>query len=993
VRPPKLALRMAAGSIAVAATLALGVAGAAAAPNPGFGTHFDVLPGLPNLSPTSNAPFEQAEDGPQTANVPTLAWVGEDVRLVACDDAIKPNPIDLPSIDFQQANWSSGTGGDLWTGDQAAAPAFDGSSTNNLYTDNTSSAFFFPPTGVDETRNGCVSADISSVHAGLDEVTLSVTDEGYTGGPPVVVLNGKANGVILDPEVVYQEQFIVIWMTANAPKITEASDSTIEYPTTAGGVASTASQITPVVGAKNLADFLGDGSTPGTFASLDQWGQESGNAFCRSFPGPGDDPFFPCANLTPDTNNGLVQIRVTGSFPIEDQPPATTNEQYFQGITGGGNPSSITLPTQWVALANLMAESSTSYQGTNGSLWDIHGSPTNVLAVMGHAGNGPISAATTVAGLCQYDGTLFNQTTDVVDDCLSTGGTTPTGNPYAFSRVFGDVTSVGNTIGPYDAEAPNATLLSDGNLNTDDAPMPALPVTVSIAKGGLGGLYGISKWLVYSHDFDGAGTDPNGNPIGSPLVAPTDKTALTSTGTANLYNPYYQEYIPSTERPISEASGVTGVYDGGNAASSGDDFPGFSDGYTDPYTFWTALKGSTTDSKPVSNGCLEFDSNVKGADEEFVDQNPVDEGGIVEGTTTGPINRDHPTGVYPDGLFYYATPDDPTSILVYTDERGEAYVDYNPGIGWYNSIGPDGNGACDLQGLYGKAIGTSSISASVQYPYEEVPYNTSSLVSNTLVKTVDSEWSKTLTAYPKSNLSPNEISVVVAHAQNVNGEPFSGEEVCVGVPANDSVWWDDENPLTVTTPAIDTTGSKGDAGNTSNNTCGWTGTAGNVAFDVSGSDGQTNVDVQAVYVAEHITRDVNIPVLGQQDPVSSVPATVLPGDGTDVVNTNIASGVAGSTGSNSTGSAPVTPVTAVTPSIQAKTANVCKVESVRLSSKLGKFSVSFKLSCSTAKSESVTIRAYRANGKVLRTYKETVKTGKTVKLAIGRKVARVTVIA
>jgi hypothetical protein len=612
---------MAAGSIAVAATLALGVAGAAAAPNPGFGTHFDVLSGLPNLSPTANAPFEQAEDGPQTANVPTLAWVGEDVRLVACDDAIKANPLDLPSIDFQQANWSSGTGGDLWTGDQAAAPAFDSTGSNNLYVLNTSSAFFFPPTGVDETRNGCVSADISSVHAGLDEVDLNVTDEGVNYPPTRGTRENAVVGptVTLDPQTVYSEQFIVIWMTANPPKITEASTSTIDNPTTAGGVASTASQITPVVGAKNLADFLGDGSTPGTFASLDQWGQESGNAFCRSFPGPGDDPFFPCANLTPDTNNGLVQIRVTGSFPVEDQPPAMTNEQFFQGITGGGNPTSITLPTQWVALANLMAESSTSYQGTNGSLWDIHGSPTNVLAVMGHAGNGKASAGppATPAGLCQYDGTLFNQTTDVVDDCLSTGGTTPTGNPYAFSRVFGDVTSVGNTIGPYDAEAPNATLLSDGNLNTDDAPMPALPVTLSIAKGGLGGLYGISKWLVYSHDFDGVGLDHAGNPIGSPLASPSPTTALTSTGTANLYNPYYQEYIPSTERPISEASGITGVYDGGNAASSGDDFPGFSDGYTDPYTFWTALKGSTTDSKPVSNGCLEFDDNVDGTTRDF----------------------------------------------------------------------------------------------------------------------------------------------------------------------------------------------------------------------------------------------------------------------------------------------------------------------------------------------------------------------------------------
>jgi hypothetical protein len=60
---------MAAGSIAVAATLALGVAGAAAAPNPGFGTNFPVLAGVNNVSPlftdvSAVLPLEQAEDGP-----------------------------------------------------------------------------------------------------------------------------------------------------------------------------------------------------------------------------------------------------------------------------------------------------------------------------------------------------------------------------------------------------------------------------------------------------------------------------------------------------------------------------------------------------------------------------------------------------------------------------------------------------------------------------------------------------------------------------------------------------------------------------------------------------------------------------------------------------------------------------------------------------------------------------------------------------------------
>jgi hypothetical protein len=973
---------MAAGSIAVAATLALGVAGAAAAPNPGFGTNFPVLAGVNNVSPlftdvSAVLPIEQAEDGPQTANVPTLAWVGEDVRLVACDDAIAANPLGLNSIDLQQANWSSGAGNDLWTGDQAAAPAFDSTGSNNLDVLNTSSAFFFPPNGVDDQRKGCVSADISSVHAGLDEVSVNVTDEGI-GGP--------VRGIALDPQVVYSEQFIVIWMTANTPKITEASTTSLSYPTTAGdnGTPSPTSQLT-TTGLKNLGTFLGDGSTPGTFASLDQWGQDKAYN-CGGFIPLIRDPDFECANDTPTTNNGLVQVRVTGSFPIEDQPPATTNANYFKTITGGANPSYITLPNQYVALANLMAASSTEYQGKDGGLWDIHGSPTNTLAVQGHAGDGP-AASHYPAGLCQYDGTLFNQTTDVVDDCLSTGGTSPTGNPFAFSRVFGDVTSVGFTIGPYDAQAPNATLLSDGTLNTDDAPMPALPVTVSIGKGGLGGVYGVSKWLIYSHDFDGSAA--------SPLSLPTSTSALTSTGTANLYNPYYQEYIPSTQRPISEASGITGVYNGGGAASSGDDFVGFSDGHTSPYTFWTALDGSTTDKTPVSNGCLEYDSTIDGGTtREFDHQNPSDANGIVEGTTT--VTQDGHTFQVPNGLFYYGTPDYPTSVVVYTDERGEAYVDYNPGTGWYNSITADGNGACDLQGLYGKAIGTSSITATANYPYESVPYGPIG-TSNTLVKTVDSEWSKTLTAYPKGNLSGNNISVVVAHGQNVNGEPFSGEEVCVQAPANESVTFDDENPLTVTTPPIDTTGSSQVGTTTLNNyACGITGTAGNVAFDVSGSNNPTNVDVQALFVAEHIYRDVNIPALGQSGSVSSTsPPGVLPGD---PINTAVQSGASGSAGSSSNGtsttsnnSGPATTVSNNSGTVVA--VNVCKVEGVRLQSKHGKYFVTFKLSSSTLKSASVTIKAFKANGKLLHTYRLTAATNKTLKVSLSGKVHRVTVVA
>ena len=96
VRPPKLAIRAAMGALIATAILAVGAVSASAAPNPGFGTPgTQIVPSGPSPNDgANNFPFsypfnlEAAADGPQTANVPTLAWVGEDVRLVACDNDI-----------------------------------------------------------------------------------------------------------------------------------------------------------------------------------------------------------------------------------------------------------------------------------------------------------------------------------------------------------------------------------------------------------------------------------------------------------------------------------------------------------------------------------------------------------------------------------------------------------------------------------------------------------------------------------------------------------------------------------------------------------------------------------------------------------------------------------------------------------------------------------------------------------------------------------------
>jgi len=979
VRPPKLAIKTALGGLCAVAVLALGAVSASAAPNPGFGTpFFPVGPGVFNTAPIANGfaqPFEQVEDGPQTSNVPILAWVGEDVRLVSCDDNILPNPLNDRGIAFQQASWNT----NLWTGDQAyqSTPTFDGSQSTNFYLTNTGSASFFFPTGVDNAgylpHKGCTSADISSLHAGLDEVTLNVYQQSLEGGNQILgTTNSPAGGpgLNLDPTPVFSQQFIVIWMTANKPVLTESSVHSLGFPTTAGStntVAAPSDQLT-ATGHTNATGFLGDEGPPdlttplGTFSALDAWGADS--------------PFEPFdfidhgGNDTPLANNGLVDIKVTGSFPIEDLAPATTNANYFAPVTGGtANPGSITLPDQWPALATLMATSSTQYTSdgstTGGGLWDIHGGPTNTLAVDGHAGPGGGPFA-----VCKNDGTNFLQPTDVVDDCVSAGGV---GNPFAFSRVFGDVTGIGFTIGPYDQEDPNASLLSDGKLNTDDAPMPALPVVVSIAKGGIGGLYGVSKWMIYSHDFNGSAPSPTSLPTGTSAVESDHKTA-------NLYNPFYQEYIPSTLRPIQEASGVTGVYEGGFPASSGGDFPGFATGNTDAYTFWKALEVSTDDTAG-SNKCLEYDEGTPGFDAngDFTTQAPVQ---TAATSTTG------------GKLSYYSLPYYPTSIMVYTDERGEAFVDYNPGTGFNTPpVTVDGNGACDLQSLLGQPIGTASISAKTEYPYEAVPY-VPPASANTLTKTTLSQWSKTLTVFPKGNSSGNDISVVVAHAQNVNGTPFSDELVCLQAPPAETVTFLQPLGPNNVIGTFDISNSKPYSGNPvilTNSACGYTSTDGNVAFDVSGSLTPTQVDIQADFVPEHIFRDVVIPTLGQSTPVTSTtPPTVLPVDKVVLSSGGSNGGSAGgsSSSSNSSSSSPAATVAPTTP-LSVGSANSCKVNSMHLFAK--KSYVTLKVTCTQSKTDSVVLRAYRSNGKLLRTYRKTIAAGKTVRIHMNtRKVAHVT---
>lgn len=506
--------------------------------------------------------FTPESDGPQSANIPYVAWVGEHVRLVACDPHIETSEEGGQLANFRLEDWSGKP-------EAAEIPELESGTQ----------AFFAPSEGSPqaESGDGCVKVDYKSLAPGLSRIRAVITNSAGT--------------------IVYSHQFIVIWLTANKPTLTELP-------------------------------YGGDPS--------------------------GDGEFVPSPFSEPESNSdkGLIQVKETGSFPVEAG-------SLLHNVLPE---ASYTLPESWPTLADALASSTEELEppGTNPDLWDIHGSPED----------GPNSGV----------------------------------------------------VGPFDPEV-TETLLSNGSLNADDAPMPAIRVDVHLAAneggsslGGVGDISGATKSDVYSD------------------------------------NPYYSAYIPATERPVPQASGVDGPKHGG-------DFPGFLNG-EGPYTFWTSVH-SSGDRVAESTGCLR--SNFGDEEEE------------------GPV--------------YYQTPSGTLNETFYTDERGEALVSYTPGDGFYlnhipvfggaegesetGKIVKNADGGCDLKGLYDQTIGESDISATVQYPYQPVDFP--SQTSNTVVKKVHSLWEKEFFAFPKGpGSNEKNVRIVVAKAQDIDGNPIPDELVCFG---------------------------------------------------------------------------------------------------------------------------------------------------------------------------------------------------------------------
>jgi hypothetical protein len=199
----------------------------------------------------------------------------------------------------------------------------------------------------------------------------------------------------------------------------------------------------------------------------------------------------------------------------------------------------------------------------------------------------------------------------------------------------------------------------------------------------------------------------------------------------NLYAPFYKAFIPATAAGES-SSGIDGP-------SQGSNFVGFLN--DNPYTFWQHA---------------------------FVLRRATD--GRTRCLLAGDDYRHRPYG--------------PQSVVVYTDEHGEAQVGFRPGVDAFFDalVTPDRNGACDLQGV--DPLGTAEITAIGRYPYQPVT-DPDHAAPQRLVQTVHSLFDKSLFYEPKGTTeATSNVRLLTAHAQDVDGRPFVGETVCFSHDSN-----------------------------------------------------------------------------------------------------------------------------------------------------------------------------------------------------------------
>ena len=350
-----------------------------------------------------------------------------------------------------------------------------------------------------------------------------------------------------------------------------------------------------------------------------------------------------------------------------------------------------------------------------GSFTDLHGTARSLPADWA-----------SLAGRYAFDTSGYNPSAwDIHDDDLLTEGHTATsmcggvalidavdnclggGETGRFSRTVGGTAAFPGTFGPFDPARPGTSYLPDGKLDAGDAPMPAARIDVELT-GTVGALAAADKHVLYSRNRTGAAS------AAFPLNA------------HNLYAPFYVSLLPGDISQTSvlryTTSGITGPI--------ANNFPGYQSGFVmfsdaRTYHFWDLL-GAT--SRGGFNTCRDV------------------LGGFIP----------RPTGV--------------DSATVYTDEHGEAIVQFQPDVGV--TLTPDANGRCDLGEVGAPALlGSARIQAEAHDPYQ-LTFNDPRL-SNALTKNVFELAGKSLDCVPKSANEAFCVEVI----RDIRGNPVAGAEV------------------------------------------------------------------------------------------------------------------------------------------------------------------------------------------------------------------------
>jgi hypothetical protein len=533
----------------------------------------------------------------------------------------------------------------------------------------------FEITGARHFFNGCVYAEFSSEKAGVAFIKLSINAGPETTDPGATLVT---------------KQYMVAWMELQTPTVT-------------GG------------GSVTAGDFnCGDGLLRNSRRGL-------------------VDPYRSCTPADTAAVKSSVRATTPTPDPVVPVDPSSLITANVKGIIPllanftkeWGLGDHLTMPDDWGRWAAVAAKSS-GYSSNVSPVdhspaealtnWDLHDDTSHVE---GH-----------VIGTCD-DAANLAGTTDAVDNCAVTPDTAlaPSaafgGVTGPFSTVFGDL-STNQAIGPYDMLYTNDTLLSNGVVDSGDAPMPAAQLDVNIAPN------------------SGSATDISGVGYLSPSwkYIDTSRDGLGTNAAHNYDQPFYSQYIPATSRPISATGSPYGaVQPTGITGTSGTGFGGFWWGGPDAYRNWEFAYTSSFNGTAPSN-CLEYRS--------------------LPG----------------DDLNYRPLPYGPTGVTVYTDEHGNANVRYVPGMGYYfDNLGALKNvdGGCDLQGI--DKIGSADVTVTARYPYQ--PVTAQDPAAAPVHYDVHSLFQKTLAAYAKGpGTENNNVRVVLAHAQDINGAPLSHEVVC-----------------------------------------------------------------------------------------------------------------------------------------------------------------------------------------------------------------------